>query len=522
LKRWLVIGVWGAVLLSIGAILIRAFTPAYPTIEFKTSEGKAGQIIVGAHPSLMTCMQTASQISQALLGACPICQVPYTRCQYELSERQKIIEGREASEFALCFENCSLMLAPTLIEPARAPCELFEQGGLRNCLGRSEKLVYPASSNTTRLTRPVAIDFWLDSLIPFWATVSFGLLIMLSAPIHRNWTADHPADGVQKLHGRIVSRVGGLALLCGSIAPLVGMAAAANFQMDLSKWLWQPQHAGIAILQLLIIASLPAFLFGFLEDVSGRVSVLMRMAATFASAALAWWFSGVSIQRLDLGPIDFFLSFTPVAVAFTVFSVAGVANAMNIIDGLHGLSSGVGALAIAALGFLAWAVGDNALASVAVVLMAATAGFFIINYPWGRIFLGDGGAYVLGFWVAWLSVLLVARNPDVSPWACLLVVLYPVTEVVYSIKRRLVLKRHPGHPDREHLHSLLKLNWISKLYPRLAPDWQNALSTPGLLALSVLPMGVALLFYNRPLYLAAGGLVFFLLYSLTYRHLTKG
>jgi UDP-N-acetylmuramyl pentapeptide phosphotransferase/UDP-N-acetylglucosamine-1-phosphate transferase len=119
-------------------------------------------------------------------------------------------------------------------------------------------------------------------------------------------------------------------------------------------------------------------------------------------------------------------------------------------------------------------------------------------------------------------VLLVARNPDVSPWACLLVVLYPVTEVVYSIKRRLVLKRHPGHPDREHLHSLLKLNWISKLYPRLAPDWQNALSTPGLLALSVLPMGVALLFYNRPLYLAAGGLVFFLLYSLTYRHLTKG
>jgi len=522
LKHGLLIGVWGAVLLSIGILVFRALTPAYPIIEFRTGEGKAGQIIVGAHPSLMTCRQAASQISQALMVACPACQVPYSRCRFELTERQKIIEGRGTTEFALCFEDCGLMLAPILTEPMRASCQLFEQGGLRNCLGRSEKVVYPAAANTTRLTRPGTLDLLVGGLLPFLATVFVGLLIMLTAPIHRHWTADYPADGVQKLHGRVVSRVGGLALLCGSIAPLAGMVVVATFQMDSSKWLWQTQHAGIAILQLLIIASLPAFLFGFLEDISGRVSVLMRMAATVASAALAWWFSGISITRLDLGPLDFLLAFTPVAVAFTIFSVAGVANAMNIIDGLHGLSSGVGALAIAALGFVAWTVGDNGLASVAVVMTAATAGFFILNYPWGRIFLGDGGAYVLGFWVAWLSVLLVARNPDVSPWACLLIVLYPVTEVAYSIKRRLVLKRHPGHPDREHLHSLVKLNGIRKIYPLLAPDWQNALSTPGLLALSALPMGVALVFYNRPLYLAVGGLVFFLLYSLTYQRFKNG
>jgi UDP-N-acetylmuramyl pentapeptide phosphotransferase/UDP-N-acetylglucosamine-1-phosphate transferase len=221
---------------------------------------------------------------------------------------------------------------------------------------------------------------------------------------------------------------------------------------------------------------------------------------------------------LDVPPLDALLVFAPVSVAFTLFAVAGIANAMNIIDGLHGLASGVGALALGALGVLAWTVGDHALASATFVLLAATAGFFVLNYPWGRLFLGDGGAYLLGFWLAWLSVLLVARNPDVSPWACLLIIVYPVTEVLYSIKRRLALKLHFGRPDRDHLHSLIKTNGVAMRFPHLSIDWQNALATPGLWFFSAVPMGIAVLYSSEPIILVSMALAFAGAYFLIYRY----
>ena len=78
------------------------------------------------------------------------------------------------------------------------------------------------------------------------------------------------------------------------------------------------------------------------------------------------------------------------------------------------------------------------------------------NFPFGRIFLGDGGAYLAGFWVAACAVLLLNRNPDVSTWAVLLSALYPVWETVYSMYRRRVVSRvQTGLPDQGHLHHLV-------------------------------------------------------------------
>ena len=517
MRRLALVTAWLSIFLVVGWLLARLWTPSYPQISFKTSEGVAGQIILGAQPSLLDCRQAASQISQAFATVCPTCSVPYSRCVFELSEQQKIIIGRAPNEFAVCLNQCTLMLAPTLTEPARVPCQLFNQGGLGNCLGRPDKLV-SASKTAGPGPGPSLSELLVKGLIPFLASLFFGLLIMLTAPLHHRWTADHPAAGVQKLHARVVSRVGGLALVFGAIAPLGWLIFESSFQVNPSNWLSQGQHSGTAVLQLLIIASLPAFIFGLLEDLTGRVSVFARLFATLASAAAAWWLSDLSIERLDAPPLDALLVFAPVSVAFTLFAVAGIANAMNIIDGLHGLASGVGALALGALGVLAWTVGDHALASATFVLLAATAGFFVLNYPWGRLFLGDGGAYLLGFWLAWLSVLLVARNPDVSPWACLLIIVYPVTEVLYSIKRRLALKLHFGRPDRDHLHSLIKTNGVAMRFPHLSIDWQNALATPGLWFFSAVPMGIAVLYSSEPIILVSMALAFAGAYFLIYRY----
>jgi len=90
--------------------------------------------------------------------------------------------------------------------------------------------------------------------------------------------------------------------------------------------------------------------------------------------------------------------------------------------------------------------------------MGALLGFLVWNYPGGRIFLGDGGAYLLGFWLAELSVLLIARNPEVSPWLPFVLLAYPIFETFFSIYRRKILRgESPGQPDALHLHQLIYL-----------------------------------------------------------------
>ena len=102
-------------------------------------------------------------------------------------------------------------------------------------------------------------------------------------------------------------------------------------------------------------------------------------------------------------------------------------------------------------------------------MLGAMAGFLVWNWPSGRIFLGDGGAYLLGFWLAELGVLLVVRNPQVSPWFPLALMAYPIWETLFSMYRRKILRGNSaGHPDALHMHQL-----IYQRLARIAVDSQN-------------------------------------------------
>jgi hypothetical protein len=114
---------------------------------------------------------------------------------------------------------------------------------------------------------------------------------------------------------------------------------------------------------------------------------------------------------------------------------------------------------------IAWQVSDAQLAGVALVLAACVWGFFWVNWPLGKIFLGDGGSYFVGFSLAWVAVMLIERNPSVSAFAALLVCAHPVTEVLFSIYRRKIKKTNPGRPDRLHLHSLVKQRYVRRWLP---------------------------------------------------------
>jgi UDP-N-acetylmuramyl pentapeptide phosphotransferase/UDP-N-acetylglucosamine-1-phosphate transferase len=281
--------------------------------------------------------------------------------------------------------------------------------------------------------------------------------LVLSAHKHGHLTMDLP-QGVQKFHCSPTPRVGGIAIY---VAMVVAWMLAGTADVN-------------RLLSTLLLAGMPALLGGLTEDVTKRVSVRSRLLLTMGSGALAAIWTGTGLTRVDIGAADHLLSFWPVAVLFTAFAVGGVANAVNIIDGFHGLASGTLIISSLALSAIALSVGDAPLATVSLVLAGATGGFWLVNFPWGKLFLGDGGAYFSGFALAWLSVELLARHPNVSPWASVLLCGYPTVEVLYSVVRRSRVRLSPGQPDRRHLHSLVATQLVQPRLGALPPNLANA------------------------------------------------
>lgn len=297
------------------------------------------------------------------------------------------------------------------------------------------------------------------SLTPVLAVlVSFGVAqaLVVSAHRHGHLTMDVPG-AVQCFHSAPTPRVGGIAIYLALVAAWVFAGTGEK-----------------KLLNTLLLAGLPAICIGLLEDITRAVSVRVRLLVTMGSGALATVMTGTGITRVDVQLVDAVLAYWPVAVVFTAFCVGGVSNAFNIIDGFHGLSSGTLILSSLGMALVASSVGDSSLAWTALTLAAAVGGFWLVNFPWGKLFLGDGGAYFSGFALAWLSVELLVRNPQVSPWCSVLLCGYPTIEVMYSVYRRRRSNRSPGDPDRFHLHSLVATQIVQPRLSTWPPNFRNA------------------------------------------------
>jgi len=203
---------------------------------------------------------------------------------------------------------------------------------------------------------------------------------------------------------------------------------------------------------LVLIAGAPVFLIGLAEDITGKMPPALRLLVAITSVFAASNLVGAVLHLPFLSGSSLALV---LSLAFTCFCVAGVINAFNIIDGLNGLAAGIGIIAMAVFGWLAHALGDIFLMYLCWTTGMVILGFMLVNYPFGKIFLGDGGAYLIGFLGAEISILMVVRHPEVSWFFPMAVLIYPVTEVLFSIYRRKGKNRKAQHADALHLHSLV-------------------------------------------------------------------
>lgn len=340
-------------------------------------------------------------------------------------------------------------------------------------------------------------------ILAFMASLLITLWIVRSSHLHGRFTGDSDLSGVQKFHTVVVPRVGGVAIILG-----VFLALTARY--------FQNAEVGTFSL-LLLVSSLPTFFSGLTEDVTKKVGVKIRLLATVLSAGLAGYFLNAWLSSVQiLGIDDLMLAYPLAAIAITCFAVGGVANAFNIIDGYNGLSSMVAVIILAGIAYVAFQVGDVPIMIAALAMIGALLGFLVFNYPRGLIFLGDGGAYLIGFWIAELSVLLTARHSEVSKWFPLLLCFYPIFETLFTIYRRVILKRvHPGMPDAAHLHQLIYMRivrWSLGSNDDELKSQRNAMTSPYLWVLATLSVIPAILFWRDHMVLKG----FAVLFAVTY------
>jgi UDP-N-acetylmuramyl pentapeptide phosphotransferase/UDP-N-acetylglucosamine-1-phosphate transferase len=351
--------------------------------------------------------------------------------------------------------------------------------------------------------------------ICFLASLGINYLLIRLAKNGLSWAHDS-RDGPQKAHQTATLRIGGLSIYL----PML-LAALVGYSSELS--LSDTAHLSL----FMALAAAPLFVIGLAEDITKRIGVKTRLAFAFSAGVLAFYLTDAKITHLDLPMLDPLLTLGFVSLCFTAFAIAGVANAYNIIDGLNGLASMVAIIALVAIGIVAIWVQDVTLAYAALWMIGAVLGFFLWNYPKGLIFLGDGGAYTIGFWVATLSVLVVARNPSVSPWFAVLVNAYPIVETLFSIWRRKVHQgKNPGMPDAAHFHSLIYrhvIMWSKRNLGTQATNghyFSNAKTSPYLWLLSSIGVIPALMWWDSTPILKVSSLAFALFYLFLYYRVT--
>jgi UDP-GlcNAc:undecaprenyl-phosphate GlcNAc-1-phosphate transferase len=467
ISRWALAASLLALLLLGGVFL--AETPKYHGYAvFQVSESLKIVFLQRGQPTMRQCEAVVDPIVKTMLAQCGNCRLLERRCLDELDPRhRKILSGlpvdvpvmRVPGGAVAFLSNAPGDALEICREAGRhashsVPAECAEGGpdgialSLAKISGTADALQMPKFS---ALLGIVLLAAAISLLICY--------LIIRSEPLHGRFSDDLTATGPQKFHAAPTPRIGGIALAAA--------LAGSVLLIETLDWLNPVSAYGLTMLAL---SAVPAFVGGFGEDVTKKVGVMARLMLTFAAGVFASLLVGATLDRLDVPGIDTLLQWPVFAIAFTAFAVGGIANSINIIDGYNGLAGGYAVIVLAALAWVASQVGDPVVLTASLAMLGALLGFLAWNYPAGKIFMGDGGAYLLGFWLAELSVLLVVRNPDVSPWFPLLLLAYPVVDTLFSIYRRFFLRgRSAGNADAMHLHQL-----IYKRLARIAVGSKNS------------------------------------------------
>lgn len=517
-RQSLVSGLIAALLILFSTLAVfRPPASHYAYMIIEAPENLSITFLLDGRERAVDCDATIARLGSTILASCPTCRIKQLQCLTELDPAQRQLLSNEPLDIpsARMPSGVAIYAAPS---PAIAlpAC----QESQRIAAGSPTPVTCFAANTARTVTEPARKTSAAEALWALFALIAASLgawftgwLIVHYDHLHAHLSHDQVDSGPQKFHGVPTPRIGGIAVVAGLLASgAVLLVLQPQFKFNTADFGY------------LLLAGTPAFMGGIAEDVTKKIRVVHRLLMTMLAGSLGAWLLGAILNRLNIPGIDTALLWGPFAIALTVFAVGGVANAFNIIDGYNGIAGGFAVIVLVAMAWVAAQVGDGFIFTTALILIGALLGFVAWNWPKGKLFLGDGGAYLLGFVLAELSVLLVVRNPLVSPWFPMMLLGYPVFETFFSIYRRKFLRGYsPGRPDALHMHHLIYMRVIRWHVGSKDPQYRterNSRVAPYVLCAPLAYAGIAIIFWQRTPILMTAVVVECLLYLYIYRLIT--
>ena len=240
----------------------------------------------------------------------------------------------------------------------------------------------------------------------------------------------------RKVHSRVMPRLGGLAIYIAFLAGYLYMSTIIELPISIM--------VGATIIMLV----------GFIDD-KFQIKPWQKLLGQLI-AAIVVLSDGLFIKYLTIPFIDESVQVSLwIAIPISLIWIIGVTNAVNLIDGLDGLASGVSIIAASAIFVMSLIMNDVIVAFLSIALIGSTLGFLFFNFHPAKIFMGDTGSLLLGYLLSILSLISFKQVTIITLIIPILILAVPIIDTAIAIIRRKLNRQRIMDADKNHLHHRL-------------------------------------------------------------------
>ena len=344
------------------------------------------------------------------------------------------------------------------------------------------------------------------SFLSIFALITFFIFLIVSKysfKIKKGILLDKDFSKPQSFHSFAVSRSGGIACLI-SLNLFIGM-----YYLLYSKILYE-----------YIFISLLMFFVGFLDDIKTKIRPALRLSLMIFFLTFLIYFLPIKIFNIDIPILTTFLGNKFFTLVFVLFCFLFIINGANLIDGFNGLLT----IHLIIINLILTLININngyfEFSTLLIAQIIILISFLLFNFPKAKIFLGDGGSYLLGSLVALNTVITNNLNSNTSSFFYCTLLFYLFFEVFFSFFRKIFQKKSPIYPDNKHLH-MLSYQKITPLFGKDKGNYLNSLTINFVYFVLILP---GLYFLDNPIisrYWFFTLIIIYLLFYLRLYRLTK-
>jgi UDP-GlcNAc:undecaprenyl-phosphate GlcNAc-1-phosphate transferase len=288
-------------------------------------------------------------------------------------------------------------------------------------------------------TRGLELDLLIYLFVPFF--ISLGVTPLVIRFAVAIGCIDHPER--RRVHAEATPRLGGMAFFAGITPVFMALGMYDKYNV-------------------FVFASLFLMFLGAVDDWKS-LGWKVKLLGIILASAIVIVFGNITIESIGTFPLIGKVSMGFLAVPFTFLALVGMTNALNLIDGLNGLATGVSIFGFLFMGLAAMKVGNLFIAMLALGFVGALLGFLMYNFPKAQVFMGDSGSLFLGFSLGVTAIMLTQDEAyPVEPLYPVVVLLIPLFDTLRVMTVRAMQWRNPFRADKTHLHHLLTRSIFSQ------------------------------------------------------------